>query len=79
MRCLLCDFQNEHNEELKIIISIFIWTTKTITFLKNYLPLTGKINTIGGVTIVKLVFKVVEKNHCFSMHREQAGGANKHL
>lgn len=55
MRCLLYDFQNNHDEELKNHKHYHL-VNKGI-----YLPPTQKIDTLGAVMIVKLNFKVVDK------------------
>ena len=78
--CLLCDFQNNNDEESKNYYKHFDWSTKTIIFLRNYLPPMQKIDTQGTPMIVKFIFKFVDKkNHCFVSASHKVGGANNHL
>ena len=78
--CLLCDFQNNNDEESKNHYQHFHWSTKTIIFLRNYLPPMQKIDTQGAAIIVKFIFKVVDKkNHGFVNTSQKVGEANNHL
>lgn len=56
MRCLLYDFQNNNDEELKNHYKHYHLVNKGI-----YLPPTQKIDTLGAVMIVKFNFKVVDR------------------
>lgn len=79
MKCLLCNFQNDNDEQLKNHYKNFIWLIKTIIFLRNCLLRTLKINTQGIVIIAKCKFKRVEKKSLCLSHHKQVGRANNDL
>ena len=77
MKCLLCNFQNPNDEELKKHFIAYHFVDKDNYFFKELFSHNTKSRYSKNFDECKIKFRSCrqKKNHSFSVHRAQFGGA----